>query len=161
LVIAVAAALTIGIWLRSQPKSSTAVAITTSTTVATNSTEAPLTGGPSSQAAPTNPVPTSTSVLPSTTTVIGTPVSIPGSITYTVAAGTPIKVVALSRCWIEARVAAGGTILTNAILQAGQATTFSAPIWLRLGDPTNVRVTAGGTALQLPALSGDLIVLSQ
>jgi hypothetical protein len=77
-----------------------------------------------------------------------------------VAAGTRITITARNRCWIQARTTANGPVLADVILRAGQTTSFASPVWLRLGDPTNVRVTAGTTSLPLPGLSGDVSVIS-
>ncbi len=81
--------------------------------------------------------------------------------TYTVPASTRITVSALKDCWVEAKTKAGGTTLSAKTLGAGRAETFAAPVWLRFGDPTSVRVTAGATALELPTQGpGDLVVRS-
>jgi hypothetical protein len=104
--------------------------------------------------------PTTISVPSPTTVVVGPPIKAAGSYTYTVAAGTPITITAGNQCWIQARTKANGPILADVILRAGQARSFVSPVWLRLGDPTNVRVTAGTTSLPLPALSGDVSIVS-
>ena len=84
----------------------------------------------------------------------------PGSLTYTMAAGTPIKVVASNPCWVEVRAAASGPITHVATLQAGHGLSLPSPLWMRLGNPANVQVTAGTTALQLPVGPGDLVIQS-
>jgi Domain of unknown function (DUF4115) len=94
------------------------------------------------------------------TVAIGVPVGAPGSLTYTMAAGTTIKVVASNPCWIEVRDTAGGAITQVTTLQAGQTLSLRSPLWMRLGNPANVHVIAGTTALQLPIGSGDLVIRS-
>jgi hypothetical protein len=77
-----------------------------------------------------------------------------------VAAGTPVTVVAVNRCWIQARTSANGRILADVILQPGRTMSFPSPVWLRIGDPTNAKVMAGPTALQLPVLAGNLNIIT-
>jgi hypothetical protein len=91
---------------------------------------------------------------------IGPPVSAPGSLTYTLASNTTIKVVASNPCWIEVRARPGGPITQVTTLQAGQTLSLPSPLWMRLGNPANVHVTAGITALQLPIGPGDLVIKS-
>jgi hypothetical protein len=91
---------------------------------------------------------------------IGGPVEAPGSLTYTMAAGTTIKVVASSPCWIEVRATETGPITQVTTLQAGQTLSVPSPLWMRLGNPAHVHVTAGTTALQLPIGPGDLVIRS-
>jgi hypothetical protein len=89
---------------------------------------------------------------------IGPPVSAPGSLTYRLATGTTIKVVASNPCWIEVRARAGGPITRVTTLQAGQTLSLPTPLWMRLGNPANVHVTAGTAALQVPVGPGDLVI---
>jgi hypothetical protein len=89
---------------------------------------------------------------------VGPPVSAPGSLTYTMAAGATIKVVASNPCWIEVRTSAGGPVTRVTTVQAGQTLSLSSPLWMRLGNPANVHVTAGTTALDLPSGPGDLVI---
>jgi hypothetical protein len=91
---------------------------------------------------------------------IGPPVSAPGSLTYAMATGTTIHVVASNPCWIEVRPARGGPVTQVTTLQAGQTLSLSSPLWMRLGNPGNVHVTAGTTDLQLPIGPGDLVITS-
>jgi hypothetical protein len=102
----------------------------------------------------------STSPQPSTSLAISPPVSAPGSLTYTRAAGTTIKVVASNPCWIEIRASAVGPITRVTTLQAGQTLSLSSPLWMRLGNPANVHVTSGTTAFELPSGPGDLVIRS-
>ncbi len=102
----------------------------------------------------------STSVQSPRIVAVSPPVSAPGSLTYTMAAGTPIKVVASNPCWVEVRAAASGPITHVATLQAGHGLSLPSPLWMRLGNPANVQVTAGTTALQLPVGPGDLVIQS-
>jgi hypothetical protein len=76
------------------------------------------------------------------------------------AAGTTIMVVASNPCWIEVRATAGGPITQVTTLQAGQTLSLPSPLWMRMGNPANVHVTAGTTALQLPIGPGDLVIRS-
>jgi hypothetical protein len=89
---------------------------------------------------------------------VGPPISAPGSLTYTMATGLAIKVVASNSCWIEVRATADGPITRVTTLQAGQALSLPSPLWMRLGNPANVHVTAGTTALRLPSGPGDLVI---
>ncbi len=102
----------------------------------------------------------STSVQSPRIVAVSPPVSAPGSLTYTMAAGTPIKVVASNPCWVEVRLAASGPITHVTTLQAGHGLSLPSPLWMRLGNPANVQVTAGTTALQLPVGPGDLVIQS-
>lgn len=124
---------------------------------------------PSTSAAPTTAAATSaptvastvTSTAPPTTALsIAPPVTKAGSVTYTIPAGTPIDVAATRACWVEARAGAGGPVSHVGTLQAGQSLTLASPVWIRMGNPANLRVTAGGTPLQLPVGPGDLVVTS-
>jgi Domain of unknown function (DUF4115) len=91
---------------------------------------------------------------------IAAPVLAPGSVTYTVPASTVVTVAALTNCWVEARASANGKILSQQTLDAGKSETFLAPVWLRFGNPSAVKVTAGTISLQLPVGPGNLVVLS-
>jgi hypothetical protein len=102
----------------------------------------------------------STSLQPPTTVAIGPPVAAPGSLTYTMKADTTIKVVASNACWVEVRATAGGPITQVTTLQAGQTLSLPSPLWMRLGNPANVHVTAGTTDLRLPIGPGDLVIRS-
>jgi hypothetical protein len=97
-----------------------------------------------------------------TTTTTKPAVSAPeigtGSVTYTVRAGTAVQVVANGKCWVQARRTSSSPVLDEVILQAGEVKTYTAPLWLRIGNTTKVTVTAGTTRLQLPPTTGDLIV---
>jgi Domain of unknown function (DUF4115) len=90
----------------------------------------------------------------------GPPVSAPGSLTYALAAGTPIEVVASDPCWIEVRDVAGGPITRVTTLQAGQRLSLISPVWIRFGNAGNVHVSTGTAALQLPPGVGDLVIAS-
>ena len=161
LIVVVAAA--IGVWLATRTPSpsrvgtastSTPTELPTSTNPPASSvTDAPTTASTSSTTAP------ATTVAPTTTTVrISPPVSTPDGLTYTISAGTKIAVAAIRACWIEVRPSANGPVTTIETLPAGQTLNLSSPVWIRLGDPTNVQVSAGTTRLQLPRLSADLII---
>jgi hypothetical protein len=45
-------------------------------------------------------------------------------------------------------------------LKAGEHLSLSTPAWIRFGDPTNATATMGSSTLRLPALSGQLVVVS-
>jgi Domain of unknown function (DUF4115) len=114
----------------------------------------------SSTAAATTLAAPSTSVESPRIVAISPPISAPGSLTYTMAAGTTIKVVASNPCWVEVRAAASGPVTQVTTLQAGHGLSLPSPLWMRLGNPANVHVTAGTTALQLPVGPGDLVIES-
>jgi hypothetical protein len=99
-------------------------------------------------------------LTPTTTTPrISDPLLGPGSVTYTVAAGTGVRVVANGRCWIQARRGgASGPQLDDVILKTGDVKSYTAPVWIRVGNTTQVTVTAGSTVLQLPPVTGNLTV---
>jgi hypothetical protein len=152
LIIAVAVGAAAGIWSVTRSLASGTQAVTAST-----STSEPLPtsgGGASSLPEP------ATSLEPATTVAIGSPVSAPGSLMYTMAAGAPIQVVAVNPCWIEVRDTAGAPVTRVTTLQAGQTLSLTSPVWMRLGNPANVHVTVETTALQLPTGPGDLIITS-
>lgn len=128
---------------------------------------APTAPSPAVTVAPTTaPVTEPVAVTTATTAVtaadsLGAPVSTPGAITYRAATGTAVTVTAIDRCWVEARPDAGGPVLSDNLLTTGQTETFTAPVWLRFGDPTHVRATVGTTQLQLPDQGpGDLVLRS-
>jgi hypothetical protein len=97
---------------------------------------------------------TSTTTRPAVTG----PVIAPGSVTYTVAAGTVVRVMANGKCWIQARQGVSGPELDDVILKAGEVRTYTAPLWLRIGNTTHVTVSAGSTELQLPPTTGNLTI---
>ncbi|MDE3205894.1 MAG: DUF4115 domain-containing protein [Acidobacteriota bacterium] len=82
------------------------------------------------------------------------------SITYTLPAGTPVQIAIKAPCWVQVRTSATAPVSQETILAAGQSITVDTPLWIRFGDPTNATATAGGFPLQLPVLSGQLIVVS-
>lgn len=156
------------VWKLSQPNGhshQTLVAGPSTTSVATTTvtTAQPVTTATLAPTVVSSQTSTSAAAIPAPTTTVplGSPVSAPGSYTYTLPAGTAVTVSATLPCWIESAQSAGGTIQTDTVLQAGQTASFTVPVWIRLGDPTHVKVLADGTSLQLPALSGDLIIESQ
>ena len=150
-IVAVALGAAAGVWVATRSGSSATPAATAST-----STSVPFSAS-NTEATTAEP---STSLQPPTTVAIGAPVRAPGSLTYTMTAGTTIKVVASNPCWIEVRATAGGPITQVTTLQAGQTLSLPSPLWMRLGNPANVQVTAGTTALQLPIGPGDLVIWS-
>jgi hypothetical protein len=104
--------------------------------------------------------PTTSPPRPTTTTTISPSVKRPDSVTYTLSAPAQVTVAATADCWVEARAGSvKGKAISVMILRAGQHESFRAPVWLRLGNPTAVRVTAGTTALELPSDGpGNLIL---
>jgi hypothetical protein len=128
-------------------------------TVAPATVIPPTTLPPPTTVAPPTTVPRSPPSA--TTTTVAPPVLAPGSVTYTLPVRTRVTVAATGDCWVEARPQAGGPVLSVLTLSAGQSETFPAPVWLRLGDPDTVSVTAGSLVLQKPTDgSGDVIVQS-
>jgi hypothetical protein len=151
-IIAVALCVAAGVWAATRSGSSA-----TPSAGAPTSTSQPV---PTSTTRATIAAERSTSTASATTVAIGPPVSAPGSLTYTMAAGTSVNVVASNPCWIEVRATAGGPITQVTTLQAGHALSLPSPLWMRLGNPANVHVTAGTTTLQLPIGTGDLVIRS-
>jgi Domain of unknown function (DUF4115) len=153
-IVALAVLVAAVVWAATRSDSSATPAATASSST---STSLPL---PASTIEATTVSEPSTSLQGSTTVAIGPPVEAPGSLTYTMAAGTTVTVVASNPCWIELRASAGGPTTQVTTLQAGQTLSLSSPLWMRLGNPANVHVTAGTTALQLPNGPGDLVIRS-
>lgn len=105
------------------------------------------------------PDPLTTTALPPTTTGgVSAPVVAHGSITYTLAAGTPVEVHATGPCWLEIRQQKGGPVIDILTLATGATKTYAAPVWMRFGNADNVTVTVGSTQLKLPPSPGDLII---
>jgi hypothetical protein len=63
-----------------------------------------------------------------------------------------VVVTASAPCWTEVAATSGGTILSEQTLTQGQVKTIPAnsSLWVRLGDPSNVKVTMNGMVVQLP-----------
>jgi RodZ C-terminal domain len=97
---------------------------------------------------------TSTTATPA----VSPPVAGPGSVTYTVAAGTVVRVVAYGRCWIQARQGSSGPVLDEVILKPGDIKTYTAPVWIRIGDTSQLTVKAGSTEVELPPVTGNLTI---
>jgi hypothetical protein len=151
-IVAVTLGAAAGVWWATRSGSSPTPAATAST-----STSVPFSASNTEATTVAEP---STSLQSPTTVAVGVPVGAPGSLTYTMAAGTTIKVVASNPCWIEIRATTGGAISQVTTLQAGQTLWLRSPLWMRLGNPANVHVTAGTTTLQLPFGPGDLVIRS-
>ena len=105
-------------------------------------------------------VPTTAAAGPTTTLAVGPPSSTPGTLSYTVPAGTAVVVSASNPCWIEVRDRAGAPITHVTTLQSGQSLALVSPVWMRLGDPLNVHVTAGGAPVALPRHSANIAFVS-
>ena len=151
-----------GVWAatRSGSSATAAARASTSTSRPSPASTAAATTLAVPPTASTASTPSTLAALSPTTVAIGPPVSAPGSLTYTVATGMAIKVVASNPCWIEVRTTRQGPVTRVTTLQAGQALTLATPLWIRLGNPANVHVTAGTTALRLPSGPGDLVIQS-
>lgn len=84
---------------------------------------------------------------------------------YQVPKATPITLVATGPCWVEARSGdTTGPVVYTATMQAGATQSLTGPVWIRLGNPTAVKVTAGGTTVTPPVSNGspyDLQFLAQ
>jgi hypothetical protein len=116
-----------------------------------------------------NPTPTVTSTIPpSTVPVTSTTVSPPvpvtatsSTVTYKLPAGTPVTISARGPCYVEVRRDATGPVIDARTMNAGDTKTYTSPVWIRLGDTSQVSVVAGSTALTVPAIApGDLIIAS-
>ncbi|HET7524176.1 MAG TPA: hypothetical protein VFJ79_08555 [Acidimicrobiales bacterium] len=66
---------------------------------------------------------------------IGPPIQRPGSVTYTLPAGTTLTVTETVDCWIEVCASAGGKVLSAGTLLAGRTEQFVSPVWIRFGNP--------------------------
>jgi cytoskeletal protein RodZ len=132
---------------------------TRTVTVATAVSSPPVSRATTTTAT-TSTTTTSTSTATATTPrAISAAVSAPGSVTYTVAAGTTVKVTATGPCWMEARPRQGGPVTLQTTLKVGQSEMFTAPVWIRFGNPTLIQATAGTTRLHLAAdAPSDLIL---
>lgn len=66
-----------------------------------------------------------------------------------------------NRCWIVVREdSSTGNTLYSGTLEEGQQLSYSVegPLWLRIGDPSVVRLVADGKSLEVPEPYGDFIV---
>ncbi|MBV9660215.1 MAG: DUF4115 domain-containing protein [Acidimicrobiales bacterium] len=58
-------------------------------------------------------------------------------------------------CWVQARLAApDGEVIFEGTLQGGQSWAGTGPIWLRLGNPTEVEIAIDGQAVSPPVAAG-------
>jgi hypothetical protein len=105
---------------------------------------------------------TTTSSTAPTTSLSGLPAPVVGtdSITYTLPAGTTVVISASGACWVQVRDTATSPVRRDVTLKAGEHLSLSTPAWIRFGDPTNATATMGSSTLRLPALSGQLVVVS-
>jgi hypothetical protein len=64
------------------------------------------------------------------------------------------------RCWLSVHQgSATGKLVYERTLEQGRTARFvSARLWIRMGAPWNVDATLNGKAVQLPALTGDVVV---
>jgi hypothetical protein len=107
---------------------------------------------PPRAAAPPAPVPTSaTTVAPPPAPVLVTTSA--GYSEYRLSGPATIVLTASGTCWVQIRRdGPTGTVLYQGDLYAGQTHPANGPIWLRLGNPTQVTITVNGTALSPPSL---------
>lgn len=145
-----------GFWVRSSQLKVSTVAVPAQTSLPSTTVPPTSTLTPATDATVVAQSPPSTAG-----TGIGSPVQGPGSVTYTLPAGTTLTVTATTDCWVEAREGAGGKLISAGTLRAGHTEHFSSPVWIRFGNPGSVKVTVGGVALKMtPDAPGDLIVES-
>jgi len=116
-------------------------------------------GGHTAQPPPTTHPPATQPVTsPDTTATQTPPPAQPAGVRMTVTA-------AQGSCWLEARRgSASGALLAERTLAPGQAVHLHARrVWLRLGDPTSVRLRVNGKALKnaYPAQPTNLLVTPQ
>lgn len=131
------------------------------------STPAPVTAGAATTTtfgSPITALPAESTTLPAPTpaaaVTIGAPVVSGETVTYRLAAGTAVTLSFSGPCWVQARTPGpGGTVVFEQILAAGATRRFDAPVWLRLGDPAEVRASVAGFPLQMPArVPGNLVI---
>jgi hypothetical protein len=113
-------------------------------------------GGHAAQPPPTtHPPATQPATNPTTSSTQPPPSVQPAGVRMTVTA-------AQGSCWLEARRgSASGALLAERTLAPGQAVHLRGPrVWLRLGDPTSVRLRVNGKALKnaYPAQPINLLV---
>lgn len=78
------------------------------------------------------------------------------SATYSVTGGRiNLSVSAVSACWIDVRTTAGGPSLFAGVIPPGTQRSFvqSGSLWLRVGYPAGLRLSADGSPVPLPATS--------
>jgi cytoskeleton protein RodZ len=66
-------------------------------------------------------------------------------------------VAARGPCWLEARVG-GKQVYARTLEQGGHARFVGRRVWLRLGAPWNLVATVNGKPLQLPRVTGNVVV---
>jgi len=115
-------------------------------------------GGGHAASPPTTHAPSTQPVTdPTTSATQSPPPAQPAGVRMTVTA-------AQGSCWLEARRgSAGGTLLAERTLAPGQAVRLHGRrVWLRLGDPTSVRLRVNGRTLSTayPAQPINLLVTS-
>jgi hypothetical protein len=72
---------------------------------------------------------------------------------YRLAGPATIVLAASGTCWVQIRQdGRAGPVLFQGDLYAGQTRPAHGPIWLRLGNPTQVTITVNGAALSPPSL---------
>lgn len=133
---------------------------------AAGATSTPVTtapgGGRSSGGTTTSSTTTSPAVTTAQVKLVSSSV---GVSVYQVPKATPITLVATGPCWVEARSGdTTGPVVYTATMQAGATQSLTGPVWIRLGNPTAVKVTAGGTTVSPPVSNGspyDLQFLAQ
>jgi hypothetical protein len=72
---------------------------------------------------------------------------------YRLSGPTTIVLTASGTCWVQIRQdGPTGSVLYQGDLYAGQTHPANGPLWLRLGNPTQVTITVNGAALSPPSL---------
>jgi len=101
------------------------------------------------------PAPPVTYPAPAATPVLVT--SATGYSEYRISGSAAIVIAATGTCWIEIRQSGpAGLVLFEGDLIAGDTHDIAGFTWVRLGDPTEVKVTVNGDAIATPSLvAGD------
>jgi RodZ C-terminal domain len=143
-------AIAAGVWkLDSEPSDAATQAAPPATVVEQEpSQDGPFAGGSvTTQAAPTE-----------------TSASSDAAVTEGVVASAPVHFIASAvggDCWLQVRRGdADGKVLWEGILLDGRSTEFDGKqFWIRMGDPTNLRLDVNGEpVLDLPTLAADMVI---
>ncbi len=75
---------------------------------------------------------------------------------YQLSEAARITLSASGRCWVEVRAGSStGPVVHETTLVAGQVERLTGPVWVRLGNPTAVRIEVGSTTLTPPVTTGN------